>query len=241
MSNMDVMDRLLATARARVPGATAELLKLELFNTVDEFFRQSSAWRWESEVPLIAGTQQYPIFPPSGSDMVQVMGVSYRGRPVPTYTDSGQGSVVRQRGRIVGFPTPPDYDALFTPDVVSSPGGVFSYSIFFPNYIELDIPPSEDAATSPVQLLLALTLNYQVLEDAANEWPLEEWMYGAFHEAWLEGLQSRMMSQISKPWTNPVMAKYHGQRFRKFTGRAKQTAERGYVFNKPNWRFPQWA
>jgi len=169
------------------------------------------------------------------------MGVSYKGRPVPSVTDSGQGSVVRTRGRIIGFPDPPSYDTLFEPDVINSPGGVFSYSIFFPSYIELDIPPSADAATAPITVLMALTLNYQVLEDEANEWPLEEWMYSTFHEAWIDGLQGRMFSQVSKPWSNTQMAQYHMKRFRKFMGRAKQMAEKGYVFNKPTWRFPQWA
>jgi hypothetical protein len=241
MSNMDHMDRLLATARMRLPGVTQQALELELFNTIDEFFRQSSSWRWETIIPLVAYERTYPIFPPNGSDLVQVMGVAYKGFPVPALTDTGEGSVVRQRGRIIGFPTPPDYDALFDPGATGTSGGVFAYSIFFPTYIEIDIPPSPDAATSPIQMLLALTLNYQCLEDPANEWPLEEWMYSTFHEGWIDGVQSRLMSQINKPYSNPTMASYHGKRFRKFMGRAKQIASRGYVYNKPNWKFPQWA
>lgn len=240
MANMDLMDRLLATVRLNVPGVTQQALSLELFNTIDEFFRQSSAWRFETTIGLVEGDVQYPIFPPSGSDLVQVMGAEYKGSPVPPIGNDGQGSVVRQRGRIVGFPEV-DGDATFVPNVVNAPGGVFSYSIFFPSYITLDVPPSSEAAQYPFHLLLALTLNYQVLEDEPNTWPLEEWMFSTFHEAWVSGTLGRLMGSIAKPYTNPAMAAYHGKRFRKFMARAKQTAARGYVFNKPNWRFPAWA
>lgn len=242
MSNMDVMDRLTSTLRIRVPGIPEQALNLELFNTIDEFFRQTSAWRWASSVPLDPGLQQYPIFPPAGSDLVQVMGVEFRGSRVnPISTDSDGSTVATQRGRITGVATPPDYDTMFEPNVTASPGGVFQYAIFFPSYITIDIPPSEDAAQYPLNLLLALTLNYQCLEDDPNEWPLEEWMFSTFHETWVDGTLGRLMSQISKPYSNPVMAKYHMQRFRKFLGRAKQTAARGYVYDKPVWQFPRFA
>ena len=242
MSNMDLMDRLLATIRIRIPTVTAQALNLELFNTIDEFFRGSNAWRWGSAVPLDPGLMQYPLFPPAGSDLVQVMGVEYRGSPVnPIATDPDGTTINTQRGRISGEAVPPDYDTTFEPNVTVSPGGVFQYAVYFPRYITIDIPPSEAAAEFPLNVLLALTLNYQCLEDDPNEWPLEEWMFGTFHEAWAEGVQGRLMSQISKPYSSPAMAQYHMKRFRKFTARAKQTAERGYVFDKPVWRFPRWA
>lgn len=239
MANMDIADRLLATLRTRIPGVTENLLNLELFNTIDEFFRKSSAWRWETVVPLIFNTMEYPIFPPGGTDLVQVLGVQYKGSPVPP--ESADGAVVSQRGRIVGTTLPPDYDALFAPTETLSPGGVFRYSIFFPQFLTIDIPPSADAAQFPFNVLLALTLNYQCLEDSPNEWPLEEWMYSTFAEAWIDGVQGRFMSQIGKPWTNSAMGAYHARRFRGAMARAKQTAARGYVYNVPNWRFPRWA
>jgi hypothetical protein len=240
MANMDYMDRLLSTVRVRLPGATQAATNLELFNTIDEFFRQTNAWRYESTFALVESEIQYPIFPPAGSDMVQVLGVEHRGMAVAPSTDTGEGSVVRQRGRIIGFPDA-NSDTLFEPDVTSAPGGVFQYSIFFPAYLEIDIPPSADATQFPMSMLLSLTLNYQCLEDEPNEWPLQEWMHATFGEAWIEGVQARMMSQINKPYSNPTMATYHAKRFRKLMGRAKQTASRGYVYSKPNWRFPGFA
>ena len=241
MANMDLMDRLIATLRMRIPGVTEQALNLELFNTIDEFFRQTNAWRWASSVPLDAGMQTYPIFPPSGSDMVQVMGVEFRGSPVNPIPVDGGGASVSMGGRLVGTTAPPEWDVTFEPNVVASPGGIFQYAIYYPTYITLDIPPSSDAALYPLNLLLALTLNYQCLEDPPNEWPLEEWMYSTFHEAWSDGTMGRMLSQISKPWSNVQVGAYHMKRFRKFCGRAKQTSDRGYVYNAPNWRFPRWA
>lgn len=240
MANMDLMDRLLATLRVRIPGVTQEALNLELFNVLDEFFKKTSAWHWETSVPLIALTQDYPIFPPSGSDLVQVLGAEYRGKIVaPTSTD--EGSTVQQQGRLVGTSLPPDFDAIFQPAVTTSPGGVFRYSLFFPKYVTLSIPPDENAAQYPFRMMLALTLNYEVLEDEPNEWPLEEWMFGTFHQAWEDGVQARFFSMIAKPWTNPNMAAYHAKRFRNHMAKAKQVSARGYTYNVPNWRFPGFA
>jgi hypothetical protein len=242
MANMDLADRLIATLRIRAPAVATQALNLELFNTIDEFFKSTSGWRWESVVPLDAGLRQYPIFPPAGTDLVQVMGVEHKGYPVNPIPNSGDvGGSVSLRGRIVGDAPMPDYDATFEPNVINSPGGVFQYSIYFPTYITIDVPPSDDAAAFPLNLLLALTLDAEVLEDDPNEWPLEQWMWGSFHEAWLDGTLGRLMSQVAKPYSNVAMAQYHMKRFRKFIGRAKQTAARGYQFNTPNWRFPRWA
>lgn len=241
MSDMDLADRLLATLRIRMPGVTSQALNLELFNTIDEFLKSTSAWRWSSSIPLEENLQRYPLFPPAGTDLVQVLAAEFKGFNVPPLVEETPGSSVTLRGRLVGEALAPDYDSLFEPNVTVSPGGIFAYSIFFPTYIAIDIPPSADAALYPLNLLLALTLNYECLEDEPNEWPLEPWMWGTFHEAFVDGTQGRMMSQVSKPWSNPQVAQYHMKRFRKFIGRAKQTAARGYTYNTPNWRFPRWA
>jgi hypothetical protein len=239
MANMDLMDRLLATIRINVPGVTAQALNLELFNVIDEFFRRTSAWRYFADVVLSTDTIQYPIFPPSGSDLVRVISSYYRDRPVQS-TGGGGSSVVTQSGRIVGV-SQPDGDVVFTPNVTGTSGGVFAYSLFFPNYIELTIPPDNEAAQFPLTLVMALTLNFQCLEDEPNEWPLEEWMFSEFHQPWVEGVLAKLMGQISKPYSNPTMATYHAKRFRNFMAQAKQTAARGYTYNTPNWRFPGWA
>jgi hypothetical protein len=238
-SSVDLMDRIIATAKMRLPGLTSAALNLELFNTLQEFFNDSNAWRYDIQVPLTAGTMEYPIFPPAGSALVQIMDAEYNGRPLPQTPVSDTGSSVNLVGLITGQVNPASSDTLFTPDVTGSPGNVFTYAVFFPKYITLDIPPSDDAATLPITLSMSLRMNPESVALDPNEWPLEEWMVDAFHEPWMDGVQGRLMSQINKPYSNIPVSAYHMKRFRKFIARAKQTAEKGYVYNATNWRYPR--
>lgn len=240
MAGMDVADRLLATLRIRAPGVSQQNLNLELFNALDEFFTDSSAWRWESAIPLVADDQEYPIFPPAGTDLVQVMGVKHNEAPVPPQSTDPNDTTIKQRGRIAGLPLA-DSDTLFEPNDTQSPGGVFRYSLYFPKYISIDVPPDAAAQQFPLVLILALKLNYQALEDDPNEWPLETYMWSQYHEGFMDGTLARLMSQINKPYSNPTMAQYHMKRFRKFTNRAKQVAISGNLFDQQNWTFPRWA
>lgn len=240
MADYDLMDRLIATAKIRLPTVTTAALNLELFNVIDEFFRETSAWRYEAVVPLIAGDTRFPIFAPSGTSLVQVMGASHNGRTIQS-VDGSQETTITQRGSIVGIPTPPDYDTLYSPGETGTSGGVYAFSIFYPSYITVTVPPSADAAQFPISALLALTLSADNLAGEPNEWPLEPWMPEAFHEAWINGIQSRMMSQIGKPYSNPTLAAVHEKKFRQLKGRAKQVANRGYQYNTPRWKFPAWG
>lgn len=60
-----------------------------------------------------------------------------------------------------------------------------------------------------------------------------------YHEALLDGLLSRMMSQPSKPYTNNQLATYHMRRFRGGMSRAKVDVMHGGLANAQRWRFPQ--
>lgn len=234
-----MMDRLLATIRSRLPSITPAVLNLELFNTVQEFFNYSNAWRYESVTPLTAGVTQYPIFPPSGSELVQIMAAAYKGRPLSQETPSGGGQV-NLTGLIEGTYDNFTNETLFTPDVVVAPGNVFQYSIFFPKFITITVPPTADAAQDPIQLLLALRLSVEnMAEDSPNDWSIEPWMAETFHETWVDGVLGRLMSQPNKPYSNPQMAMYHMKRFRRFIAQAKQTGEVGYTFNPKRGRYPR--
>lgn len=233
-------DRLLATLRLRLPGTTDAALKLELFNTADEFFRKSNAWRYEADVQLTEGATQYPIFPPGGTSLVRVLGVTHRG--VPVAAQAGVGSTVSGgHGRFDPDVLETSGDVEFFPEATISPGGVFRYAIFYPTYVSIDIPPSADAAETPLKMVLALTLAAGEDLDDPSAWSLEPWMWERFYAAFEDGVQSRMMSQINKPYANPTIAAFHAKRFRAARNLAKQEAERGFIVNNPSWTFPRWT
>lgn len=239
MSACEPLDRLMNTLRMRVPGSTDAGLQLELFNTIDEFFRRTNAWRWLTDVAMTQGQLTYPIFPPAGTALVRMLYVQQNGRPIAPMTDTSSGPVVSQRGRFPGDHLFPDGDAAWDPDRTVTEGAILRYAIYFPTYVTLDIPPSADAVQYPLQMALALTLAMSCLEEDCGDWGLEPWMYERFFEDWLDGAQGRMMSQIAKPYTNVVAAGYHLKRFRNAMAFAKQEARRGFTYGTPSWRYPR--
>lgn len=239
MADIDLMDRILATARLRLPGAIESAVRLELFNAIDEFLKETSAWRHTETVPLIAGMDQFPIFPPAGSALVRVMAAFHNG--IPLLASGGSSTSIQLRGNILGTAPPPDFDTTFEPDITNSPGGIFAFSIYFPQYITIDVPASDDAARFPIKTDLALTLDVDNLQDDPGSWVLPEYMFSTYHDAFLAGLLSKMMQQSAKPYSNPPMAMYNERLFRKLKSRAKQEAIRGFVFNRPHWSFPRFG
>lgn len=55
----------------------------------------------------------------------------------------------------------------------------------------------------------------------------------------IHGILSRMMSQPSKPYTNLMMAQFHGTKFNGGASRARNAVRTGNVFGGQAWQFPQ--
>jgi hypothetical protein len=232
------MDRILQTLKVRVPGSTDAILAVELYNVLDQFFRKTNAWQYKQLVQLAHGVDEYPIFPPSNSNLVRVMSMTQNGRPIPAAASGQPGQAVTQRGSLLADAFATDGDPLYHPDKTVSEGAVLRYAIYWPTYITIDIPASQDATKYPLEVTLALSLASKCLESDCGEWDLDEWMYDRYALDWIEGVQAAMMSQIAKPWTNPNMAMHHGKVFRQRMMFAKQEAMRGFTYNAQRWRFP---
>jgi len=78
----DQAERLLQTLRTQIPGVTDDMLNLQLFNVIDEFFRRTNAWQHYDDIPLQENIQQYVIPVPSGAVIVRAMGASHNGMPI---------------------------------------------------------------------------------------------------------------------------------------------------------------
>jgi hypothetical protein len=53
---MNYVTRIMANARVHLTGAVDDAIKLELFNAVDEFCKETNVWREEIPVTIIEGT-----------------------------------------------------------------------------------------------------------------------------------------------------------------------------------------
>jgi len=243
MSACTPNERLIQTITVECPGAPTELIKLQLFNVMDEFFRRTSAWRYYEDIDLEVGLSEYPFALPSDTTIIRVMAVVHNGLPLRGAPVQGAGITQSSLGTLTPEMTFPDGDATFLPAQtdLDVPSGIFSYAIYRPNYIQTTVAPDEEAVKYPLNVCLALTLARSCLECDCGDWALEEWMHDMFFQDWLDGALGRLQGMVSKPWTNTVMAAYHGKRFRNAMAFRKQEALRGFSYNTPAWQFPRWA
>ena len=96
-------DRLITALLVQVPGATVDMLSMQLFDTVDEFLQRTSAWQIAEDIQLVEGQTEYDLAIPSGSRFVRVMALSHNGRPVP---NGPLGYVVGQPSSIAIWKSP---------------------------------------------------------------------------------------------------------------------------------------
>lgn len=236
------IDRLMQTLRVNVPGATDAMIELALYNTVDEFFRRTSAWRYPQDIILVEGNYEYPMNLPSDTMVVRVMQMQHQGMPVgsaPVSGESGGGQTITSVGALVPELIFPDGDPSYKPATISGPpSGLFAYAIYRPAYLSIIGQPDDEARKFPLQAVFALTLAPTCIECACDDWPLEEWMYDTYFGDFVDGTMGRMLSMINKPWSNTTLAAYHHRRFRNEMAFRKQEATRGFVWDKPMWRFP---
>jgi len=103
-----------------------------------------------------------------------------------------------------------------------------------PGVVVLRDPPR---ANGNFTFTVALTVDDPVDRDGYPEVP--EWIMTKYSGAFLDGVLARMMSQIAKPYTSPVMAKVHNDAFTTAISLARVEQERANLFRAQNWRFPQ--
>lgn len=66
------VDFFLSTARIHLTGSSDAGIKVELFNTIKEFLKDSNAWIEHIRLPVTAGTQEYIVVPRNGGQIIRV-------------------------------------------------------------------------------------------------------------------------------------------------------------------------
>lgn len=233
------LDRLLQTVKVTAPGVTDAMLNVIIFNVIDEFLRRTSAWKQADDITLLENTLEYDLNVPVDSVVVRMMSVMHNGVPVIP-AGSTPGTVSSSVGILSPELTFPDGDAEYAfSQADMGAGNVFSYAVYRPDFISVTVPPDETQRQYPLQVIMALSISKDCLECDCGDWALPEWMYDAYFQSWLDGTLSKLFMMPAKPWTNKELVIYHGRRFRNSMAFHKQEARRGFVYNKPVWRFPR--
>jgi hypothetical protein len=73
---MALTDRLFNDLQVQLPGAIENAIRRELYNTLDDFCRESFAWRETIEISLTAGVITYAVTP-AGTEIVRVYSIDH--------------------------------------------------------------------------------------------------------------------------------------------------------------------
>lgn len=104
--------------------------------------------------------------------------------------------------------------------------------------ISLANVPSATDATTPLFLPLAYAPRPQPSLFLDDMLPAELWRQ--HYDMIKDGVLSRMMSQLAKPYSNAAMAALHGRRYRSASATARHLTNTGNVPGAQRWRFPFW-
>jgi hypothetical protein len=133
------------------------------------------------------------------------------------------------------------YDVIPTQGTITRLVGVINsqgnpQKAFMPTLgqVVLGVSPN---ATDTYTARVALTVSDPVTRDGYPEFP--GWIMDKYGNDILEGVLSRMMSQIAKPYSSPQMAQYHGKMFKQAVSQAKVEASHQNVYRGQSWHFPQ--
>jgi hypothetical protein len=66
------VEMFLNNARVHLTGASDAGIKLELFNTIKVFLKDSNSWLEHIRVPVTAGTQEYLVTPRNGGQIIRI-------------------------------------------------------------------------------------------------------------------------------------------------------------------------
>jgi hypothetical protein len=63
MAVASIFDRVVKNTMTQLPGALLDVVKLELFNVLEEFFNDTSIWKEDIELDITAGETEYFVTP----------------------------------------------------------------------------------------------------------------------------------------------------------------------------------
>jgi len=111
---MALTDRLMDNLRVNLPGAIDNMIKMELWNTINDACREGHIWRETIDVPLTVDDNLYNPAP-EGTEVVYAFGVSHASMDVSGIVFSNGTLVLPRSPSLAEVETPLFMDAALTP------------------------------------------------------------------------------------------------------------------------------
>lgn len=226
--------RLNDMVRISAPGALDGMIRMAMFDTLQEFFQRSDSWLMEIAVPICYDTNDYQI-------------------------DTGQNAIVNRLMALERPCSPPPPNQLWPPGYVPTcPPQYLSVSesaqIQESQNPLFRIPREGVLLNAGVKCpILRILLNPQANEmwiatlslnvsDPVdpNGFPEPpDWLIEKYRSGLASGIICRLMIQPGKPYSSVQGAQYHGRVFNTTIGTARTEVRRMFGYGAQRWTFPK--
>ena len=192
------------------PGVHRSVIKRQLILACREFFEQSWAWRAEQgPITLVTNQPTYMLSPfNSTTDVVGVVAAWVNGIPLNPLSCA---------------PPPSQNGQPFS----DTPGGFWC-----PRPDIVAVYPIPNITSTPQNLTVLCALRPKMSVTQVPKIAVTD-----FYEAIMNGALYRLLNQPAKPYSNPTLATYFENKFRKDIGVYAGKAKKGFN-NGASWRFP---
>lgn len=198
--------------RIEAPGVPEPLLEAVAYETVQDFFTQSEAWRYT--VPSLLDWTTAQTFPtitpgteiPTGTRMKRVDELKY----------GSDGSSLQT----VNFYTRQDLDGIFSDWEVKTGSSPVAWT---------NDPTSDSPRIIPIATANKTgTLQLRVILVPSTLTDLPEFYYEEFSDAWRWGTLARLLKMPGRDWTNNPLAVYYEGKYMDEVKQAKSRAKAEY-------------
>ncbi len=189
---MPEYDVFLSHVIPQAPGCPDITALQEASNVLGIFCRDTYIWQDWADMYVDSAVDEYNLIPPAGASIVAVLRLVEGRKDMPSVNRSPPGVDV-------------DYDGV--------PKGSVSDGWHFvpPDKVRMVSLPSKSG------ILFARA----VLQPALDAQSFPDWIWQIYSHALVSGVLSRLFVQHGMQWSNPGLAGYHEQAFRKGVNRAK--------------------
>lgn len=226
--------RLNDMVRVNAPGALDGVIRMEMFNTLKDFFQRSNAWLMEVPIYVVPTTNDYEVSTGQNVIINRLMALSRPRSPLPP-----------------GGPWPPAYAPTCPPQYLSvsaidaapveaqnpayrtgRAGALLNPGVKCPILRIADNPGSNE------MWVATLALNTCDPTDADGFVSPPDWIMEKYLTYLASGVASKLMLQPAKPYSSLPGAQYHGRKFNEGVGLARTEIRNMFNYSGQAWAFP---
>lgn len=227
------MARLNDMVRMTCGGALDGVVRMEMFNTLKEWFQRTDAWLLEVPIYIVPTTNDYQIGTGQNVVVNRLMGLDRPRSPPP-----------------VGEPLTPPYLPMCPPQFLSTAGPDPRSEAQNPLFrtqragvllnagAKCPILRIRDNLTANEVWIATLALNVCDPVDSEGFVSPPDWVMEKYTNYLANGVNMRLMLQPGKPYSSLPGSQYHGRMFNQGIGLCRTEVRHMFAYSAQRWQFP---